>query len=45
MAKIIKVLANNQQFTDHTFYTFGAFVYQNDLLFENLTPRCIKSTI
>lgn len=35
----MKILANNEQFSSKTFYKFGAFVYQNDLLFECLTVQ------
>jgi ABC-type multidrug transport system ATPase subunit len=34
------VKANGATFGASQFYSFGSFVYQNDILFEALTVRC-----
>jgi ABC-type multidrug transport system ATPase subunit len=35
------VLANRLPFNAESFYRFGTFIYQNDLLYQTLTVQCI----
>jgi ATP-binding cassette subfamily G (WHITE) protein 2 len=42
--RVMQVLANNESFDSKMFFKFGAFVYQNDLLFECLTVQCFFSS-
>ena len=35
-----QVLANKVPFNAESFYNFGTFIYQNDLLYQTLTVRC-----
>jgi ABC-type multidrug transport system ATPase subunit len=34
-----EILANNTPFTSSSFYNFGVYVYQNDILHSSLTVR------
>ncbi len=35
----MKVLANKVEYNAESFYNFGTFVYQNDILYQTLTVR------